>query len=80
MAPPTERFTAGRRPSSSRGPWARRPAIALHAAHADSAPLIAIVGRTGLPAGEASMRSTPWPFGGLCRWACEVRDVALPGR
>jgi len=58
-------------------------AIALHAAHADSAPLIAIVGQvTRSSRGreafqEADLVAT---LGGLCRWAREVRDVAaLPG-
>ncbi len=58
-------------------------AIALHAAHADSAPLIAIVGQVTRPSRgreafqEADLVAT---LGGLCRWAREVRDVAaLPG-
>jgi acetolactate synthase I/II/III large subunit len=57
--------------------------IALHAAHADSVPLIALVGQVDRAARgreafqEADIVAT---FGGLCRWAREVRDVAaLPG-
>ncbi|HSW41698.1 MAG TPA: thiamine pyrophosphate-dependent enzyme [Patescibacteria group bacterium] len=58
-------------------------AIALHAAHADSAPLVAIVGQVDRASRgreafqEADVVAT---LGGLCRWAREVRDVAaLPG-
>jgi acetolactate synthase-1/2/3 large subunit len=58
-------------------------AIALHAAHADSAPLIAIVGQVGRPSrGREAFQEIDLvaTFGGLCRWAREVRDVAaLPG-
>jgi len=58
-------------------------AIALHAAQADSAPLIAIVGQVGRPArGREAFQEVDLvaTFGGLCRWAREVRDVAaLPG-
>jgi acetolactate synthase-1/2/3 large subunit len=54
-------------------------AIALHAAHADSVPLIALVGQVDRRSRgreafqEADVVAT---FGGLCRWAREVRDVA----
>ncbi len=58
-------------------------AIALHAAHADSAPLIAVVGQVSRPArGREAFQEVDLvaTFGGLCRWAREVRDVAaLPG-
>ena len=58
-------------------------AIALHAAHADSAPLIAIVGQVDRASrGRESFQEVDLvaAFGGLCRWAREVRDVsALPG-
>ncbi|MFH1475644.1 MAG: thiamine pyrophosphate-dependent enzyme [Chloroflexota bacterium] len=58
-------------------------AIALHAAHADSAPLIAIVGQVDRPSrGREAFQEVDLvaTFGGLCRWAREVRDVAaLPG-
>ena len=58
-------------------------AIALHAAHADSAPLIAIVGQVDRPSrGREAFQEVDVvaAFGGLCRWAREVRDVAaLPG-
>ena len=58
-------------------------AIALHAAHADSAPLIAIVGQVDRPVrGREAFQEVDLvaTFGGLCRWAREVRDVAaLPG-
>ena len=58
-------------------------AVALHAAQADSVPMIVIVGQVERAARgreafqEADVVAT---FGGLCRWAREVRDVAaLPG-
>jgi acetolactate synthase-1/2/3 large subunit len=58
-------------------------AIALHGAHADSAPLVAIVGQVDRPSRgreafqEADVAAT---IGGLCRWAREVRDAAaVPG-
>ncbi len=58
-------------------------AIALHAAQADSVPLVALVGQVDRASRgreafqEADVVAT---FGGLCRWAREVRDVAaLPG-
>jgi acetolactate synthase-1/2/3 large subunit len=58
-------------------------AIALHAAHADSVPLIAIVGQVDRPSrGREAFQEVDLvaTFGGLCRWAREVRDVAsLPG-
>jgi acetolactate synthase-1/2/3 large subunit len=58
-------------------------AIALHAAHADSVPLIAIVGQVRRPSrGREAFQEVDLvaTFGGLCRWAREVRDVAaLPG-
>jgi acetolactate synthase-1/2/3 large subunit len=58
-------------------------AIALHAAHADSAPMIAIVGQVDRPSrGREAFQEVDLvaTFGGLCRWAREVRDVAaLPG-
>jgi len=58
-------------------------AIALHAAHADSAPLIAIVGQVDRPSrGREAFQEVDVvaTFGGLCRWAREVRDIAaLPG-
>ena len=58
-------------------------AIALHVAHADSAPLIAIVGQVDRPSrGREAFQEVDLvaTFGGLCRWAREVRDVAaLPG-
>ena len=67
----------------TRAVGAANVAIALHAAHADSAPLVAIVGQVERAARgreafqEADVVAT---FGGLCRWAREVRDVAaLPG-
>ena len=57
--------------------------IALHAAQADSVPLIAIVGQVDRPArGREAFQEADLVavFGGLCRWAREVRDVAaLPG-
>ena len=54
-------------------------AIALHVAHADSAPLIAIVGQVDRPSrGREAFQEVDLvaTFGGLCRWAREVRDVA----
>ena len=58
-------------------------AIALHAAHADSAPLVAIVGQVDRPSrGREAFQEADLVavFGGLCRWAREVRDIAaLPG-
>ncbi len=58
-------------------------AIALHAAYADSVPLIAIVGQVDRPSrGREAFQEVDLvaTFGGLCRWAREVRDVAaLPG-
>lgn len=58
-------------------------AIALHAAHADSAPLVAVVGQVARASRgreafqEADVVAT---LGGFCRWAREVRDItALPG-
>ncbi|MFH0750350.1 MAG: thiamine pyrophosphate-dependent enzyme [Chloroflexota bacterium] len=58
-------------------------AIALHAAYADSAPLIAIVGQVDRASrGREAFQEVDLvaTFGGLCRWAREVRDVAaLPG-
>jgi len=58
-------------------------AIALHVAHADSVPLIAIVGQVDRPSrGREAFQEVDLvaTFGGLCRWAREVRDVAaLPG-
>ena len=58
-------------------------AIALHAAHADSAPMIAIVGQVDRPSrGREAFQEVDLvaTLGGLCRWAREVRDVgALPG-
>lgn len=57
--------------------------IALHAAHADSVPLIAIAGQVerGSRGREAFQEADlVASFGSLCRWAREVRDVsALPG-
>ena len=57
--------------------------IALHAAHADSVPLIAIAGQVDRPArGREAFQEADLVavFGGLCRWAREIRDVAgLPG-
>ncbi len=58
-------------------------AIALHAAQADSVPLVALVGQVQRPArGREAFQEVDLvtTFGGLCRWAREVRDVgALPG-
>jgi acetolactate synthase-1/2/3 large subunit len=67
----------------SRAVGAANLSIALHAAQADSVPLIAIVGQVERPARgreafqEADIASV---FGGLCRSAREIRDaVAVPG-
>jgi len=58
-------------------------AIALHAAQADSVPLIAIAGQVDRQArGREAFQEADLVavFGSLCRWAREVRDVAaLPG-
>ena len=68
---------------ATRAVGAANLSIALHAAHADSVPLIALIGQVDRPARgreafqEADIVAT---FGGLCRWAREVRDAAaLPG-
>jgi acetolactate synthase-1/2/3 large subunit len=68
---------------ATRAVGAANLSIALHAAQADSVPLIALVGQVDRPARgreafqEADIVAT---FGGLCRWAREVRDAAaLPG-
>ena len=68
---------------ATRAVGAANLAIALHAAHADSVPLVAIVGQVDRPSRgreafqEADLAAT---IGGLCRWAREVRDVAaIPG-
>jgi acetolactate synthase-1/2/3 large subunit len=57
--------------------------IALHAAQADSVPLIALVGQVDRPSrGREAFQEADVvaAFGGFCRWAREVRDVAaLPG-
>jgi acetolactate synthase I/II/III large subunit len=58
-------------------------AVALHAAQADSVPMIVIVGQVERAArGREAFQEVDVvaTFGGLCRWAREVRDVAaLPG-
>ncbi len=58
-------------------------AIALHAAHADSVPLVALVGQVERASrGREAFQEVDLvaTLGGLCRWAREVRDVAaLPG-
>ncbi len=54
-------------------------AIALHAAQADSVPLVAIVGQVERPSrGREAFQEVDVvaTFGSLCRWAREVRDVA----
>jgi acetolactate synthase-1/2/3 large subunit len=54
-------------------------AIALHAAQADSVPLVAIVGqvdRTSRGREAFQESDVVAAFGSLCRWAREVRDVA----
>ncbi len=68
---------------ATRAVGAANLSIALHAAQADSVPLIALVGQVDRPSRgreafqEADVVAT---FGGLCRWAREVRDAAaLPG-
>jgi acetolactate synthase-1/2/3 large subunit len=68
---------------ATRAVGAANLAIALHAATADSVPMVAIVGQVDRASRgheafqEADLVAT---FGGLCRWAREVRDVAaLPG-
>ncbi len=68
---------------ATRAVGAANLAIGLHAAYADSAPVIALVGQVerdhrGREAfQEVDLVAT---LGGLCRWAREVRDVGqLPG-
>jgi acetolactate synthase-1/2/3 large subunit len=54
-------------------------AIALHAAHADSVPLVALVGQVDRSSrGRESFQEADvvTAFGSLCRWAREVRDLA----
>ena len=68
---------------ATRAVGAANLSIALHAAHADSVPLVAIVGqvRRAVRGREAFQEvDVVATFGGLCRWSREVRDVAaLPG-
>ena len=60
---------------ATRAVGAANLAIGLHVAHADSLPVIALVGQV-----ERSVRGREATIGGYCRWAREVRDVAtLPG-
>jgi acetolactate synthase I/II/III large subunit len=67
----------------TRAVGAANMAIGLHAAQADSAPVIAIAAQVdrGVRGREAFQEADlATTVGGLCRWAREIRDVAaLPG-
>jgi len=64
---------------ASRGPGAANLAIALHNAHAESIPLLAVIGQVGDDVvGRAAFEETDLvaQFAPITKWAVEVRDPA----